>query len=87
MYTFPTVDPYVQPRQVDHLASLQRFQLCRHQLKRTWKMTALLIKCPVSYHKLQSPPAIHVAFTLPIVAVADKLIAYLVDVVEDVQDC
>jgi len=35
---------------------------------------------------LQNPPAIHVAVTLPIVAVVDKLIADLVDVVEDVRE-
>lgn len=51
MYTFPTVIPHVQPRQVGVLASLQRFQLCRHQLKRILKMTLLLNKCPVSHHK------------------------------------
>ena len=35
---------------------------------------------------LQNPPAIHVAVTLPIVAAVDKLIADLVDVVEDVRE-
>ncbi|PVI06832.1 sphingosine-1-phosphate lyase-like protein [Periconia macrospinosa] len=35
---------------------------------------------------LQSPPAIHVAVTLPIVAAVDQLIADLVDVVEDVRE-
>lgn len=35
---------------------------------------------------LQNPPAIHVAVTLPIVAVVDKLIGDLVDVVEDVKE-
>ena len=35
---------------------------------------------------LQNPPAIHVAVTLPIVAVVDKLIEDLVEVVEDVKD-
>ncbi|CAN9366495.1 unnamed protein product [Alternaria alternata] len=35
---------------------------------------------------LQSPPAIHVAVTLPIVAVVDKLIEDLVEVTEEVRD-
>ncbi|KAH7090683.1 pyridoxal phosphate-dependent transferase [Paraphoma chrysanthemicola] len=35
---------------------------------------------------LQNPPAIHVAVTLPIVAVVDKLIEDLVEVTEDVKD-
>ena len=35
---------------------------------------------------LQSPPAIHIAVTLPIVAVVDQLIGDLVEVVEDVKD-
>jgi sphinganine-1-phosphate aldolase len=35
---------------------------------------------------LQNPPAIHVAVTLPIVAAVDKLIADLVEVVEDVRE-
>ncbi|KAF2201930.1 sphingosine-1-phosphate lyase-like protein [Delitschia confertaspora ATCC 74209] len=35
---------------------------------------------------LQNPPAIHVAVTLPIVAAADKLIADLVEVVEEVRE-
>lgn len=35
---------------------------------------------------LQSPPAIHIAVTLPIVAVADKLIGDLVDVTEEVRE-
>ncbi|KAF2036141.1 PLP-dependent transferase [Setomelanomma holmii] len=35
---------------------------------------------------LQNPPAIHVAVTLPIIAVADKLIEDLVEVTEDVKD-
>ncbi|KAJ4381132.1 Dihydrosphingosine phosphate lyase [Didymella sp. IMI 355093] len=35
---------------------------------------------------LQNPPAIHVAVTLPIVAVVDSLIQDLIDVVEDVKE-
>ncbi|KAH3983609.1 hypothetical protein HBI04_220790 [Parastagonospora nodorum] len=35
---------------------------------------------------LQNPPAIHIAVTLPIVAVVDKLIEDLVEVTEDVKD-
>ncbi|OCL03172.1 sphingosine-1-phosphate lyase-like protein [Glonium stellatum] len=35
---------------------------------------------------LQNPPAIHVAVTLPIVAAVDRLVADLVDVVEDVRE-
>ncbi|KAF2447286.1 PLP-dependent transferase [Karstenula rhodostoma CBS 690.94] len=35
---------------------------------------------------LQSPPAIHIAVTLPIVAVADQLVSDLVEVVENVKD-
>ncbi|KAF2636476.1 PLP-dependent transferase [Massarina eburnea CBS 473.64] len=35
---------------------------------------------------LQSPPAIHIAVTLPIVAVVDKLIGDLVDVTEEVKE-
>ncbi|KAF2865364.1 pyridoxal phosphate-dependent transferase [Massariosphaeria phaeospora] len=35
---------------------------------------------------LQSPPAIHVAVTLPIVAAADKLIEDLIEVTEDVRE-
>ncbi|CAI6339154.1 unnamed protein product [Periconia digitata] len=35
---------------------------------------------------LQSPPAIHIAVTLPIVAVVDKLVEDMVEVVEDVKE-